>query len=431
MIDMEDKKPITFKSITIGNENFLNVINPDQIVENTQGYLAFNTGIYGTKTDNAMPDFCIDLYQNAAGAHQNLINLKANLILGNNLQAEDDSQSNQIDPFIAKRNKSGDNLKVVYGKASKDIALMNAAVLQVVYNRDGKIAEIYHVPIQNFRLGKPNKYGQIEFGFISNNWGLISNSKQSKGVKEFVKIRMFDPTNWKKYPVQLMYLKDYSYGYYAMPSYSSATNWLLIAREISDFHKNNIRSNFFLSGMLTQKKGGMTDEQIEENSNAIEEFYKGGVGRKVLMAYVEDMVNDKPTFERFSPDEQDKLFDVLSQQSFQQIVTAHNAYPILAGVDANGADLGGDANKLNISLQAFNYLVCENLKEIIVGGLNRICEINDLPSVMVVTEPLKITMPIAQPNDLTLNERRAILYGLPEIDNSANNVAPTNEIPTV
>jgi hypothetical protein len=426
---MAENKVITFKTININKQDFLNVINPDQIYPETQGYLSFNTGIYGTKIDNAMPDFCIDLYQNAAGAHQNLVNLKANLILGNNLQAEDDADEAEVNQWIAKRNKAGDNLKVVYGKASKDMALFNAAVLQVVYNREGQIAEVYHVPCQNFRLGKPNKYGQIEYGFLSPNWGMINNSKQSKGVKDYVKIRMFDPSNWKKHPVQLMYLKDYSYGYYAMPAYSAAINWLLVSREISDFHKNNIRSNFFLSGMLTQKKGGMTDEQIEENAQAIEQFYKGGVGRKVLLSYVEDMVNDKPTFERFSPDDQDKLFDVLSQQAFQQIVTAHNAYSILAGVDSKGSDLGGDSNKLNVCLQAFNYLVCEGMKTILIDGLNRIQEINDAPALMCITEPLKITLPVAQPEDLTVNERRAMLYGLPEIDNSSNDVAPTNEIP--
>jgi hypothetical protein len=241
---------------------------------------------------------------------------------------------------------------------------------------------------------------------------------------------MFDPTNWQKYPVQLIYLKDYSYSYYASPAYSSAINWLLISREISDFHKNNIRSNFFLSGMLTQKKGGMSDEQLNDNANAIEKFYSGSQGRKVLLAYVEDMTNDKPAFDKFSPDDQDKLFDVLSEQAFQQIVTAHNAYTILAGVDSKGSDLGGDSNKLITSLQAFNYLVCEGMKEVITGWINRILEVNSLPPIIVITEAPKIAIPVAQPTDLTTNERREMLYGLPEIDTSVNNVAPTGTIPT-
>lgn len=423
---------ITFKTITLNKENFLAVINPDVIAVETQGFLSFNSGIYGSKVDNAFPDLAIDLYLNSAAAHQNLVNLKANLILGNNLQAEDEADNAIIEPFLAKRNKAGDNLKSSYKKWAKDTALFNACVMQVIFNRDGEIAEIYHVPVQNFRLGKPNKYGQIEYGFLSQNWGMISNSKQSRsGTKDYVKIRMFEPTDWKKHPVQLLYLKDYSYGYYAMPAWSAAINWLLVSREISDFHKHNIRSNFFLSGLLTQKKGGMTDEQIEMNAQAIETFYKGGQGRKVLLAYVEDMVNDKPIFETFSPDQQDKLFDILSQQAFQEIVTAHNSYAILAGYDSKGSDLGGDSNKLITSLQAFDALVCQNMKEIIIGGINRICEVNKLPAIMCITTPPTITLPIAQPDDTTLNERREILYGLPPLDDSANNANNSGDIPAV
>lgn len=427
---MAEPSKLTFKTITINQENFLNVINPDTVVPEVGGYLSWNTGIYGSKTDNAMPDLIVDLYHNAASAHQNLVNLKANLILGNNLQAEDDTNEEAVNAFIAKRNKANMNLKATYGYLSKDMALFNAAVAQVVYNREGQIAEIYHVPTQNFRLGKPNKYGQIEFGFLSNNWGIIQNSRQSKGAKDYVKIRMFDPTAWQKYPVQLIYMKDYSYGYYATPAYSAAINWMLISREISNFHLNNIKSNFFLSGMLTQKKGGMTDEQLDENADAIEKFFKGGAtGKKVLLSYADDMVNDKPVFEKFAGDDQDKMFDVLSQQTFQQIVTAHNAYSILAGLDAKGADLGGDSNKLVTSVAAFNYLVCEEMKSIILGWLNRIMTINQLPALTCITTPPKIAIPIAVATDLTVNERRDILYGLPEIDNSANNVNNDNTIP--
>jgi len=426
-----EKSKVTFRTVSIDKQNFLHVINPDQQIVETDGHLSFNTGIYGTKTDDAFPEFVIDLYQNAAGAHQNLINLKANLILGNNLQAEDEANDALVDPFLAKRNKAGDNLKTSFGKWSKDMALFNACVAQVVYNFEGKIVEVYHIPTQNFRLGKPNKYGQIQWGYLSPNWGIINNSRQDKsGGKDKVKIRMYDPENFKKYPVQLIYMKDYNYGYYAFPAYSSAINWLLVSREISDFHKHNIRANFFLSGILVQKKGGMSDTEIDANSKAIQEFFMGGKGRKVLEAYVDDIINDAPVWNSISPDNQDKLFDVLSQQAFQEIVTAHNAYSILAGADSKGSDLGGDSNKLVTSLQAFNYLVCEGMKEIIIGWLNRIAELNGTPPVMCITEPPKIAIPMTEVNDLTINERRAMVYGLPEVDESTNNVAPDGEIPT-
>lgn len=419
---------ITFKTITLDTQKFLNVINPDTQIKSADGILSFNTGIYGSKVDNAMPDFIIDIFENGSPIHQNLVNLKTNLILGNNLQAEDDIKSALLDPFLKKRNKSEDNLKTVYGKCAKDFALFNACVLQVIYNREGNIAEVYHIPTQDFRLGIPNKYGKIEFGFISKNWGYISNSIEQRR-KESVKLRMWDPAQWEKYPTQLLYLKDYSYKYYAVPSYNAGINWILVAREISEFHKNNIHTNFFLAGLLTQLKGSMSDEQIEENANEIEGFYSGSKGRKVLLSYVDDMAN-KPVFDQFSGGEQDKLFDVLGQQCYQNIISAHNASPIIVGIDSRGADLGGDSNKMFVAISAFEQLVTSPMKQIIVDGFNRIIvDVNGLPAANVTTEPLKLTPPQAQPDDLSHNERRAWLYGLPEDDTSSNTVDNPNQIP--
>lgn len=431
---IKKESPRVFKAVTFKKEDFLRVINPDQQIQETQGYMAYHTGIYGNRTDNGFFDLCIDLYTNGAGAHQNLVNLKANLILGNNLQAENDADNKIINPFLAKRNKAGENLKVVYGRLSKDFGLFNGAVLQVIFSRDGKIAEQYHVPMQNFRLGKCDKYGQYEFGYISQNWSIIQNSRVNKGVKDMVKIRLFDPTDYIKHPVQLLYLKDYSYTPYAIPAYTSALNWILISRAISEFHLNNIRSNFFLGGMLTLPKNGMTDEQIAENAEEIEKMYKGGGGMKLLLQYVDDLINGAGKFDKFSPDDQDKMWDVLAQQSFQQIVTGHNAYSILAGVDSKGSDLGGDSNKLITNLAAFNYLVCEGYKQILLDGLNRITEINELPPLTCITEMPKITVPPTDSKDtiLTEAEKREMIYGLPpKATGTSNNVAPSNAIPAI
>lgn len=423
---------ITFKTITVQKENFLQIINPDTQVNEHDGILYYNSGIYGSRLDNAFPNLLLDLYTNATSVHSNFINLKGTLILGNNLQAEDDTQAPLVDPFLAYYNKASDNLKSVYAKASMDMALFEGVVLQCVFNREGKVAEVYHIPTQSFRLAKQNKYGFSEYGYISQNFGYISNSVYSSKLNQLsgaVKIKMWQPDAWKKYPVQLMYLKPYSYSPYAIPSYNAGLNWILIAHEISEFHKNNLKTNMFLSGILTQLKANMTDEMMEQNSNEIEKFYAGGKGRKVLLAYVDQMI-DKPDFASIAGIEQDKVFVELHKEAFQQTVTAHQGFSILAGVDPKGPSLGGDANTINIALQAFTHLVTDKKKQVILDGLNRIMQINGLPPVTCVTEPLKITQPLPQPDDLTRNERRSFLYDLPEIDESANNVTPDNQIPS-
>ena len=411
---------------------FYNEINSDQFTLNKSGFINWNSGIYGNKNDNAMPQFLIDLYTNCSSAHQNLVNLKSDLLRGNNLQVAEDydpSSTARLEAFIRNRNKTGDNLKAVYAKACQDAALFNGCVLQLIYDKEGKIAEVYHVPLQDFRLAKPNKYGQVDWGYVSKGFAKLR-GQNFNFKKDSTKLKMFSPTEWREYPVQLMYIKPYTYADYSIPIYMSAIPWLLLEREIADFHLNNVKSNMFLSGMLVQHKGGMTDAELDENAREIEELYKGKDGRKILLAYVEDMENEKPTFEKFVEDGQDKLFDLLLRTSNQSIITSHRAYPILAGIDEKGADLGGDSNKLNVAVGAFYSLVAHPLKEIILGYFNQIAEVNEFANFDVVTDPLKISLPEGQPEDTTRTERRAMLYDLPPLpedvgddDNNINDAA--------
>jgi len=414
----------TFKTVNIEPDKFLRVINPDTQIKGFEGVLLYNTGVYGSKLDNAFPDLIVDLYSNGSATHQNLVNTKATLVTGNNLQPESDKKTPESEPYLRKRNKSGDNLQDVYAKAAKDMALFDAAVLQVIYNRKGQIAEVYHIPTQNFRYGVPNKYNQIQWGYISQGWGLISNSMEQR-KKDSVRLRMWCPSEWQKYPSQLLYIKSYSYSHYAIPSYNSTIPWIMIDRELSNYHLNNIKSNFFLSMMITQLKGGMSDEQLQENAEELEKFYSGAKGRKVLLSYVDNMA-DKPMVDQIAGTEQDKVFEVLAQETFQHIITGHQAFPILGGYEGGTSDLGGDANKLNVAMMAFNGLVCEPMKDTLLTGFNKIMEVNELPSVTAVTEPLKLSVPISDLNDLTRNERRRYLYGLGEIDESENNVDNPN-----
>ena len=413
-----------FKSVVQKPENFLKVINPGQVEKTNDGILAFNTGIYGNRYDNAFPQLLIDLYYNGSPVHQSLVGLKKNLVIGNNLTALNEEEQPLLDPFISRRNKSGDNLKTIYARLAADFALFNAAVLQVIFNREGQIADLYAIPCQDFRLGENNKYGQIEYGYISKNWAQITNEYQYNR-KEYVKLRMFDPSLWNKYPTQLLYIRDYGYNYYAMPAYTSVLNWIIIDRAISDFHKNNIKSSFLLNMMISQIKGGMSEEMMAENVRELEKYYSGESGKNILFAFIDNMA-DKPVIDVLAGHEQDKIFDILAKQTAQNIVAGHNAQPALAGLSEVGQDLGGDANKLYTSLKVFMEFVTNPMQTILVDAVNRILELNKLPMVNVITEPPKLTPPIAQADDLSRAERRAILYGLPPDD---NNVEGT-EIPT-
>jgi hypothetical protein len=404
-------------------EKFFNMKNPNMVTED-KGILTFNTGIWGTSIDNAMPQFMIDLQSNSS-THSNMINLKTSLITGENIEIEDPTLPNadRLNSFIKKRNKSGDNLKGIWVKASSDMAVFEAVALQVLFARNGSIAEIYHVPTEDVRLGKPNQYGQIEYGYISKNWANISNKNYKKSTvkNSAVQVRMFEPELFREYPVQLLYIKKYAQGmHYAIPKYLSATNWMLIDNEISNFHLSNIRNSFFLSGMLTQQ-GNPDDKEMQKFIDKFNELYMGvGAPNKkfnsMMFSWVDD-INQKAEFTPFQGEKNDELFNNLIEKAGIKIIEGHNGYSGLI-MDSKGADLGGDANKLYTQIATFMQYVTEPMKDLLLGGFDRILQVNDLPSIAVVTNPPKITQPVAEVQDLTQDERREIVYGLPPIEKS-------------
>ena len=404
--------------------------NPNMVVK-YKDFLAFNTGIFGSSTDNAMPQFLIDL-QSYSSIHQNFIDLKKSLILGKNLSAANESDEETVNTLIKKRNKIGDNLKAIYDKCSTDYSIFEGAYLQVIFDRNGKIADIYHVPYQDVRIGDPDNMGNINYFYVSKKWGRISNRlyKRATVSNSAIQIPAFDPSKYKEEPVQMIFMRKYSPAtYYPIPSYISAINWILIDYEIANFHLNNIRNNFFLAGMLTQV-GDPTDEEKQKFIEQFSDMYKGTGSidkskNTVVFSWVDDK-EQKPEFTSFQSEKNDELFKDLITKSRESIIASHKGYEGLI-FESKGSDLGGDANKLNTQIAAYKELVTEPMKEILLGGFNLITELNGLPELDVVTPPLKLNNPQPQPDDLTRDERREIIYGLPPIEEDNTDVNIPNQ----
>jgi hypothetical protein len=417
--------------INMGSQQrFMKALNPQMITE-VKNILYYNTGIYGGE-DNAMPQYLIQLLQ-ASSIHANLCQTKFTEIQGNNLDIIDDSNplSMELAAFIRKRNLSGDNLKSVYSKCARDFSIQEAATIQVLYDYEGKIASIYHVPVENVRMEKPNNYNQIENYYVSNSWADISNSRYKKKTanNSAIKVPAFNPQNWKAAPVQILYISKYSPStYYSVPNYVSSIEWILIDNLIARFEIQNLKSNYWASGMLVQQ-GNPTPEEMDAFIQDFQSLYRGiGEGdngqEKMIFSWIDDMATQKPELIKFVTDTPD--FEKLLNKCEQKIIYAHNAYPEVAGKSEKTADLGGQGNALYVGLQAFNQLVCTNMRDTLVDGFNKVLEVNGYDNLLTVeTESIKTTQPTANVEDLSLEERRYLVYGL---ETEKNNNTPTSDI---
>jgi hypothetical protein len=425
------------KSVNFGEQHkFLRLVNPNIITEN-RNVLWFNSGIFGNSQDNAMPEFLMDLVNSSSSIHSNLCNLKYTQMLGQNLDINDSTDVNakQLTDFIAKRNKSGDNLKGVYAKCVKDFSIFEACPLQILFDRNGKVAEVYHVPTENVRMEVPNQYGQVENYYVSRFWADISNVRYKKRTpsNSAVKVHAFAPEMYKEYPVQMLYVSAYNpTTFYSIPMYTSAINWILIDNMVSNFHIKNLKTNYFIAGMLTQQ-GNPTAEEMEKFIQDFRDLYlsdnanNADDDEKMLFSWVDDIKNQKPEFTPFQSEKNDSLFQTLLDKAEAKIVYGHNAFPEIAGVNQASSTIGNDGGKsLYTALQAYTQLVIEPMKDVVISAFNRILEVNSLPNVRVVTPAIRVSQPVAvaDGSDLTEEERRLLLYNLPPKDIN-NTVAST------
>ena len=140
---------------------------------------------YGTEEwKNLYPQFLIDLYYNSS-THAAIINATSEMIAGDNIiiDDEEEAQRDDLDRLVKLKNlffhaNGKETLHEVIKKISFDFKLQGAFALHLIWNKaKTEIVEIYHVPVERVRAGKPNNMGVVDTYYVSADW---SNTRQNK-----------------------------------------------------------------------------------------------------------------------------------------------------------------------------------------------------------------------------------------------------------
>lgn len=384
----ETKKTINFKSSEL--EKLYVSINPN-IEVTEQGYVWFNSS--ETERDNAYCNKITDLYQNASAVHSNYINLKANLIYGSGLIPLDPNDP-QIKAFLESTNRAGQNINEIFKKMSFDMSLYEAAALQVIYNAEGKIAEVYHCNPSNLRASAPNEFGYSDFWYYSTKWGIVQNKrtrKQTNMLSDAIKIANFNPANGKKDKRQVLYIKKYSPAQeeiYAIPSYNAILPWIQLDYELSQFHLNKVQNSFSSSAIITLK-GNPSDEERDAFVRNFKMKHTGSdAAGKVMFMWV-DGENQQPEILRMEADQNDTLFEQINDLVNEHISIGHGAPLALIGLDKSQS-IGNDSMKLNTVRAYYINTVIEPMQEVILAAINKLLKHNSLSQVKVVNKPLAL-----------------------------------------
>ena len=345
---------------------------------------------YGTEDwRNLYPQFLIDLYYNSS-THAAIINATAEMIAGEDLIAEENDTNLEsyvkLKKFLRHAN-SNESLHQVIKKVAFDFKLQGAYALHIVWNRERtEIAEVYHIPVERVRAGRPNEMGKVDTYFISADW---SNTRSNKPYP----VPAFN-VNDRTSGSQLLYTGAYSPNMdcYHTPDYLAANNWALVDQKVAEFHLNNIENGFSGSYFVSFANGIPTQEerrQIEQS--LVEKFTGASNSGKFILTFSDDKTRT-PEITPISVSDADKQYLALQELLVQNILTGHRVTsPMLMGIKSD-TGLGSNVDELNAAGNFYLNTVVKPFQLHILNTLQTIFSVNnmDLPVKFVQLKPITV-----------------------------------------
>ncbi len=345
---------------------------------------------YGTEDwRNLYPQFLIDLYYNSS-THAAIVNSTAEMIAGEDLIVEDDETN--LDAYVKLKKflrhaNSKESLHQVVKKIAFDFKLQGAYALHIIWNRERtEIAEIYHVPVERVRAGRPNEMGQVDTYFISGDWSNVRTHKPYA-------ISAFN-VNDRTAGSQLLYTGAYSpnMDIYHTPDYIAGCNWALVDQRVAEFHLSNIENGFSGSYFISFANGIPTQEERFQIEQSLTEKFTGAKNSgKFILTFSDDKTRT-PEITPIQASDQDKLFLSLQELLVQNICSAHRVTSkTLLGIDSTNG-FSSNTDELVNAANFYQNTVVRGFQLNILNTLQTIFSVNnmDLPVEFVQLKPITV-----------------------------------------
>lgn len=346
---------------------------------------------YGTEDwRNLYPQFLIDLYYSSS-THAAIINQTAEIIAGEDLVCEEEDAINletfvKLKKFLRHAN-SNESLHQVIKKVAFDFKLQGAYALHIVWNRERtEIVDLYHVPVERVRAGRPNELGQIDTYFISADW---ANTRMNKPYP----VAAFN-VNDRTSGSQLLYTGAYSpnMDVYHTPDYIAGCNWALVDQRVAEFHLNNIENGFSGSYFISFANGVPTQEERRQIEQSLTDKFVGAANSgKFILTFSDDKTRT-PEITPISVSDADKQYLALQELLVSNICAAHRiTSKTLMGIDtANG--FSSNADELINAANFYQNTVVRGFQLNILNTLQTIFSVNniDMPVEFVQLKPITV-----------------------------------------
>ncbi|MDO7874331.1 phage portal protein [Hymenobacter sp. ASUV-10] len=328
---------------------------------------------YGEKND--FPQYLIDA-EGKCAPHAAFLGLRRNLIAGEGLAFSDNIQAAL--EAINDEGTADDLLEDVAG----DLSVFETFACQVVYTRNkSAIVNVYHVPSANVRPHKQLDDRGNPIGYwVSADWSNTTNC-QPKFYERFdplnigTHVKQVDASQAAPAGSQLYFYhkRALDQPYLPQVSYRAALTYVELAREMGVFSLSSIVNGFSSPGIMNVAST-MDDEAKRDLVYKFNQTMTGAENASKVLLTVSDI--DTITWTGTGTEDITPRIEAYNRIIVEQVSSAHRGNPMLAGIQSEGASLGGDANTYATSLDVYHNTVINPLQRPFLRFLNRVLTFN-------------------------------------------------------
>jgi hypothetical protein len=271
---------------------------------------------FGAK--NNYPNYLIDLYGESP-KHGSIIKGKVNYIFGKGFEG-----------IEQKANSQGETWNQIMKRSILDDELQGGYYLQIIYNKLGKIKDVFHIEFQKVRASK-----DLSTFYVKNDW---TASDYKEKAREYPAFNPNDPSG-----PQIFFVKQYNpkSDVYPLPSYFQGLNYIESDIQVSRHILGNAKHNFVATKLINFNNGLPQEEEQEEVETDLKRKFANHDGDRVVIAFNPSRENavDIVNLGETSLTKED--FTNVNNLIMQEIFSCHQVTsPMLFGIKTEG-QLGG------------------------------------------------------------------------------------------
>lgn len=159
-----------------------------------------------------------------------------------------------------KLNNQGDTFGTIHSNNAQTYAMYEGVALNIKYNGEFKISEVYSIPFENCRLAIPDSNGYISKIRYNPYYGTSQfvrswteeydvYNPDPKIVQEQIEKHSQEKQQYKGQILYQSFTRPLN-RFYSMPQYYAGEYWMRIDAQIGQFHTNNLNNGFYQSVII-------------------------------------------------------------------------------------------------------------------------------------------------------------------------------------